>query len=127
MAWSDAARAAALQARLLHSKAQPNMKSGDLNWFAKPNVRGMLAKNVKALRGGAKWSTAAEVMQMAKTSTAVRNAVRKGKSFPQPQPYVTSRTSSANHAVRSRQQHQFADDIGGSSSNYRSPYFGGRR
>ena len=89
MSWSDAARAAALEARRLHSKAK-GVVSGWSTSYDTSHIgaayRKEMAQQLKRIRKGAKYTAhtrfvpplhAQDAMNMAVLSTRIRNWVKK--------------------------------------------------
>lgn len=91
MAWSDAARAAALEARRMHSAARVkispagsglDMAKGVNSWRHFGNfTRPFLAKRIKEWRAGkpAKGMEKQQVIEMARASTVIRNVYDRKK------------------------------------------------
>ena len=83
MAWSDAARAAALEARRMHSRAKSSYYKGALlSWPGehRRSARDRIAKDLRLVRGGQfSASFASRIIKHAVASTAVRNYIRKDR------------------------------------------------
>jgi len=88
MAWSDAARAAALEARRLHSIAK--MRVGTTTSIVGTKIIGarkQIAKDIRAIRSGKSsfsGKSKLSVMEMARYSTNTRNAILKYGPFYKP-------------------------------------------
>lgn len=120
MAWSDAAREAAAQARKAHAqaRAQPALPAQELRDQTRynkgagaPHYRHELASQVKAVRAGKAAreevitsrgveydkKSPTEVMQAARQSTQVRNYYRNNVQFPRFQPHRAAAAAATAH------------------------------
>lgn len=96
MAWTDAARAAALEARRAHAKAKSSFVRGGGPSFALSATnaklarsRGAIARGLKAVRAGAlPASFAKSLSKDAVRATAYRNAARSATAFALPRVHI---------------------------------------
>ena len=113
MAWSDAARAAALEARRMHAHGNVDRKA--------------YAFSLRAARYSyviGKLLTIKERNRLAKVYADLKHAPKLSAGPKNLYKQTSYSSNTQSRAVYERQNHQFSQDIGGSSSNYRSPYFG---
>jgi len=130
MAWTQAARDAAAMARKIHAGERKKVSYGGITpavGFADKDVRARIAATLKAARSGkpGEHNVYKVAAQNAVLSTVTRNAHKRWAAQSLSPVKIAGVTRGSNKSTvtsaarRTRADHQFSSDIGGSSSNYR--------